>query len=106
MTPYMQVCLQATTHGLIITCILLAYIVSLALKLKSLRGIVTPSTANMWGTHLLKRNRQFSMNKIQINGLKNGLEFGKAVQLKEDLMLKPHQMLTGQDSVRKFTCLR
>lgn len=106
MSSYIQVCLQTTTHSLIITCILLAYIVSLALKLRSYRGTVTRSAAIMWDTHLLNRNRQLSMNKIQIDALKIGLEFGKAIELKEDLMLKPHQMLSGQDRVRKFIRLR
>lgn len=85
------------------------YIVSLALKLRSHRGVMIQNTANMWDTHLLNRNHELSMNIIQIKSLKAGLEFGKAVQLKEDLRLNTPQMcymLTGQDSIRKFTCLR
>lgn len=49
------------------------------------------------------------MNEIQIDCLKVGLKFGKAIDLPKDLMLTTRQMcdmLIGRDSVRKFTSLR
>lgn len=84
--------------------------VSLALSVRCQRVQVTRNAASAtWEAHLISRSHQLSMNEIQIDGLKSGLIFGKAIGLPQDLMLQAHlicKMLIGQESVQKFTHLR
>lgn len=90
-------------------CLLFACIVSLALKVRSQRGLVTRSAVTMWNIHLISRSHQLSMNEVQIDGLKAGVKFGKTIGLPHDMMLNLRQMsdmLIGRESVRKFAYLR
>lgn len=70
---------------------------------------MTQSTTTTWKTHLIDLSHQLSMNEKQIDGLKGGLEFGRAIGLPQDMQLNVHNMcdmLCPQKSVRNFSCLR
>lgn len=67
----------------------------------------TPTTT--WKVHLIDKSHQLSMNEKQIDGLQAGLDFGRTIELPQDMMLNVHNMcdmLFPQNSVQDFTCLR
>ena len=66
--------------------------VSLALKVRSQRGTITRSTSQPWRERLISRSHQLTMNMAQINGLKLGLKFGKAIELPQELKLDAQMM--------------
>ncbi|CAI8008749.1 hypothetical protein GBAR_LOCUS5961, partial [Geodia barretti] len=59
--------------------------VSLSLKVRSHRGSVTEGNLKMWKDQLTSRSHLLSMNIFQIECLKNGLLFGKALDLPREL---------------------
>lgn len=88
-------------------------IVSLSLKVRSQRAAVTRAAAQPWKELLISRSHQLAMNEAQISGLKNGLKFGKTIDLPKELRLNAEQMcdmLVPRDTtstiIRYFTHLR
>ena len=86
--------------------------VSLSLKVRSRRGAVTRSTPKQWKDHLTSRSHLITLNQAQIDGLKIGVKFGKAIELPSDLRLNADlmcDMLVPRDpstvTVRYFTHL-
>ena len=83
--------------------------VSLVLKVRSQRVPVTRSTCQLWRDYLTSRCHQLTMNEAQIDDLKRGLKFGKAIKLPQELMLSARQMcdmLVERETVRQFAHLR
>lgn len=87
--------------------------VSLSLKVRSHRGTVTRGNLKIWKDQLTSRSHLLSMNDFQIECLKNGLLFGKAIDLPRELRLNAElmrDMLVPPDpssvNVRYFTHLR
>ena len=89
------------------TCVLPS--VSVALKIRSKRGVVTRSTISMWRDYLTNYGHQVLMKESQIDELKSGLEFGKAIRLPPDLTFSAVHMcdlLIFRNTVRYFEYLR
>ena len=88
--------------------------VSLSLKVRSHRGRVTEGNLKMWKDQLTSRSHLLSMNIFEIECLKNGLLFGKAIDLPRELRFNTvlmQEMLVPPDpsstvTVRYFTHLR
>ena len=104
------------TYFLTVCILYLAFIVlsavSLSLKVRSHRGVVTRSTPKQWKDHLTSRSHLITLNQAQIDGLKIGLKLGKAIELPSDLRLNADlmcDMLVPRDpstiTVRYFTHL-
>ena len=88
------------------------YAVSLSLKVRSQRGAVTRTALKLWKDHLTSRSHLLTLKKMQIDCLKVGLKFGKAIGLHEDMRLNTElmcDMLVPRDpsttTIRYFTHL-
>ena len=84
-------------------------LVSLALRVRVKRGVITRSTASLWTQYLTNMSHQLSMNEQQIDELKFGLEFGKAIELPPEVFFSTTQicdMLISKNSVRYFSHLK
>ena len=86
--------------------------VSLSLKVRSQRGAVTRNAPKQWEDHLTSRSHHITLNQAQIDGLKIGLKFGKAIELPSDLRFNADlmcDMVVPRDrftiTVRYFTHL-
>ena len=66
--------------------------VSLSLKVRSHRGTVTRSLLKPWKDHLTSRSHLLSMNESQIDCLKAGLKFGKAIALPKEFKFNSELM--------------
>ena len=70
---------------------------------------MTRSTSQLWRDRLTSRSHQLTMNEAQIDDLKHGLKFGKAIELPRELMLSARQMcdmLVERKTNHQFTNLR
>ena len=91
----------------------LSFSVSLYLKVRSHRAPTTRSSLKPWQDHLASRSHLLTLNQVQIDCLKSGLKFGKAIGLPEELKLNAELMcdiLVPRDpsttTVRYFTRLQ
>ena len=86
------------------------FIVSLALKVRTQRVSVTQSNhRQLWQDCMTKISHQLTMNEAQIDELKYGLKFGKAVELPHEVMFSAHQMcdvLVEHETIQQFAQLR
>lgn len=82
--------------------------VSLALKVRSERAIVTRSATHLWRDYLTNYGYQMLMNEEQIDDLKSGLEFGKTLRLPLHLTFSTTQIqdVIHKNPVQCFSCLR
>ena len=70
---------------------------------------MTRSTSQLWRDHLTSRSHQLTMKEAQIDDLKRGSKFSKAIELPRELMLSARQMcdmLVERETIRQFTHLR
>ena len=73
---------------------------------------MTRSTPKPWKDHLTSRSHLITLNQVQIDGLKIGLKFGRAIELPPELKFNAElmcDMLVPRDpstiTVRYFTHL-
>lgn len=98
-------CIHMIVHVLYV----LTYVYILCIfSILSLEGVVTRSTAALWRDNLTNYGHQMLMNEQQIDELKDGLEFGKALRLPSHLAFSTVQIhdVINKSPVQHFNRLR